>query len=340
MVQAKLTSYDAGYQTGDLSLFPLAIDSYNNLYEAKNLAQARLTQSLNYGSQIIIVDDTTAFPEKGILRLHLADKPDFPAEMVYYYKKTRNTFQDLLRGFCNTRQAIWPVNTAADAGVMAEHHNSVKDAVLQVENYLGTTDETATTTLNGLLKQQEARFFSPKPIFRSFPTKGPAPLTVTFHDFSTAIASRYFWDFGDGSTSIEKNPTHTYLNEGSYTVQLRIITSLGAQGFATKTNYIQVSNDYVTPFFYSSPSTGFSIDYALANAVTPTTFSFIDQTQGGILNRLWQYDDGSSDFVTDPNVHTSTHQYQSKGQYYPSLLLTLEGQKTFRTILTEPITVL
>jgi PKD repeat protein len=340
MVQAKLTSYDSGYQSGDLSLYPFAIDSFNNLYEATNMAQAKLSQSLNYGSQTIIVDDTSSFPEKGILRLHLADKKDFPAELVYYYKKTRNTFQELIRGFCNTRQAIWPINTAVDAGVMAEHHNSVKDAVLQVENYLGTTDETSELTLNGILKKQEARFFSPKPIFRAFPTRGAAPHTVTFHDFSTSITSRYFWDFGDGGTSIEKNPTHVYLNEGVYTVQLRIITSLGAQGFATKTNYIQVSNDFVTPFFYTTPLTGYSKDYAQAHAIQPTTFTFVDQTQGEILNRLWQYDDGTSDFITDPNVHTTTHQFQSKGIYFASLLLTLAGQKTFRTILTEPITVL
>lgn len=340
MVQQKLTSYDSGYQSGDLSLYPFAIDSYSNLYEAKNLAQAKLTQSLNYGGQTIIVEDTSSFPDQGILRLSLPDKKDFPAELIYYYKKTRNTFQELLRGYCSTRQSIWPVGSAVDAGVMAEHHNSSKDAILQIMNYLGTTSETSTDTLNGLLKKQEARFLSPKPIFRAFPTKGSAPHTVTFHDFSTSITSRYFWDFGDGATSIEKNPTHTYLNEGVYTVQLRIITSLGAQGFATKTNYITVSNDYVNPYFYVSPVTGYSKDYATAHAISPTSFNFIDQTQGGIINRLWQYDDGESDFVTDPNVHIATHQYQSAGTYQPSLLLTLEGQKTFRTILSEPITVL
>jgi hypothetical protein len=340
MVQAKLTSYDSGYQSGDLSLYPFAIDSFNNLYEATNLARAKLVQGLNYTSQVIIVDDTSSFPEKGILKLSLPDKPDFPSEMIYYYKKTRNTFQELIRGFCSTRQAIWPMNTQVDAGVMAEHHNSIKDAMLQIEHYLGTKDETDTATLNGLLKQQEARFLSPKPIFRGFPIKGAAPLTVSFHDFSTSVASRYFWDFGDGSSSIENNPIHTYLNEGIYTVQLRIITSLGAQGFSTKKNYIQVANNYVTPFFYASPSIGYSIDYCQANPeFTPTTFSFIDQTQGQIVNRLWQYDDGQSSFVSDPNNHTAPHQYQTEGLYKPSLLLTLAGKTTYRTILTEGILV-
>lgn len=33
-------------------------------------------------------------------------------------------------------------------------------------------------------------------------------------------ATTYFWDFGDGNTSVEENPVHTYLNTGNYTVQL------------------------------------------------------------------------------------------------------------------------
>lgn len=342
MVQAKLTSYDSNYQSGDLSLFPFAIDSFNNLYEAKNLARTKLSQGLNYSSQIIIVDDTSSFPEKGILRLSLTDKPDFPSEMIYYYKKTRNTFQEIIRGFCATKQTVWPMNTQIDAGVMAEHHNSIKDSILQIEHYIGINDEIDTATLNGLLKKQESRFLSPKPIFRGYPIKGAAPFTVSFHDFSTSVASRYFWDFGDGSSSIEKNPIHTYLNEGVYTVQLRIITSLGAQGFSTKKNYIQIANNYVTPFFYASPTgIGYSIDYCLTHPEkTPTTFSFVDQTQGQITNRLWQYDDGQSQFISDPNNHTTTHQYQKSGTYKPSVLLTLAGTTTYRTILSDSIEVL
>ena len=50
---------------------------------------------------------------------------------------------------------------------------------------------------------------------------GDAPLTVQFYN-QTGGAPR--WDFGDGSTSSAQNPTHTYLNEGIYTVTL---TTLG-----------------------------------------------------------------------------------------------------------------
>ena len=33
----------------------------------------------------------------------------------------------------------------------------------------------------------------------------------------------YFWDFGDGNTSIEQNPSHTYTDLGPYTVSLTVL---------------------------------------------------------------------------------------------------------------------
>jgi serine/threonine protein kinase len=41
-------------------------------------------------------------------------------------------------------------------------------------------------------------------------TSGDAPLTVRFTDMSTGNPTSWSWDFGDGSTSTDRNPTHTY----------------------------------------------------------------------------------------------------------------------------------
>jgi PKD repeat protein len=66
--------------------------------------------------------------------------------------------------------------------------------------------------------------------FCASPTTGPAPLTVNFYDQSIQATS-WSWDFGDGSTSIEQNPTHTYSDPGIYTV---ILTVTGAGGSDTE----------------------------------------------------------------------------------------------------------
>jgi PKD repeat protein len=339
MVIEKLTSYDAGYTLGDLSLFPQAIDSWEQLYEAKNLSITKTSQYLSYAGEIIIVENTDSFPDKGILKLSLPNYVGLNSELIYYNAKTSNTFYELIRGFCSPRQdqyptahiqSEWPISTKVEAGVMAEHHNAVKDAIYNMETYLGVKTSTSTSTLTGLLKKQEAKILAPKALFRAYPTSGTTPLTVTFHSFTASNTIRYFWDFGDGAVSFDKNPTHTYSTEGNYTIQLRTITSLGAQGFTTKRNYISVSNQYAYTFFYASPNCGISTATANSTSVSATSFTIIDQTNAEIINRLWEFGDGKTYFAEDPNEHVAYHTYENPGCYEISLSVELKGQQILR----------
>ncbi|MFP4288424.1 MAG: PKD domain-containing protein, partial [Bacteroidales bacterium] len=76
--------------------------------------------------------------------------------------------------------------------------------------------------------------------FSGSPRSGVAPLTVNFNNTSTETITSYFWEFGDGTTSISTNPSKTYNIPGTYTVKL---TATGPGGSDTKTrdNYITVS---------------------------------------------------------------------------------------------------
>lgn len=56
--------------------------------------------------------------------------------------------------------------------------------------------------------------------FSATPTSGETPLEVTFTDSSTNEPTGWTWDFGDGQTSTEQNPTHEYAEAGTYTVTL------------------------------------------------------------------------------------------------------------------------
>lgn len=51
--------------------------------------------------------------------------------------------------------------------------------------------------------------------------------TITFNDFSTNIPTSWAWDFGDGYTSNQQNPTHSYSNPGTYTVTLTVTNANG-----------------------------------------------------------------------------------------------------------------
>jgi PKD repeat protein len=56
--------------------------------------------------------------------------------------------------------------------------------------------------------------------FSASSTSGKAPLKVQFTDESTGLPTSWNWDFGDGTSSTEKNPAHTYNSPGQYTVTL------------------------------------------------------------------------------------------------------------------------
>ncbi len=80
----------------------------------------------------------------------------------------------------------------------------------------------------------------PKADFYAEPASGSAPLTVSFHDISTGNPERWLWQFGDGATSTEQNPVHTYVYNGVYTVTLTSDTPAG-ESVMVKKNYITVS---------------------------------------------------------------------------------------------------
>jgi PKD repeat protein len=64
--------------------------------------------------------------------------------------------------------------------------------------------------------------------------------TVSFNDFSSDAPTSWAWNFGDGSTSTDQNPTHTYTTSGVFTVELTVTNSAGSDTY-TLTNYITVN---------------------------------------------------------------------------------------------------
>jgi len=58
------------------------------------------------------------------------------------------------------------------------------------------------------------------PKFQCSPVNGTAPLAVHFTDMSSGNPVSWFWDFGDGSSSRDRYPVHTYNSAGVYSVML------------------------------------------------------------------------------------------------------------------------
>ncbi|HEB62331.1 MAG TPA: PKD domain-containing protein, partial [Bacteroidetes bacterium] len=57
--------------------------------------------------------------------------------------------------------------------------------------------------------------------FKYAPENPIAGDLITFTNSSNG-GTTFAWDFGDGNTSTDKNPTHTYTKSGKYTVVLKV----------------------------------------------------------------------------------------------------------------------
>jgi PKD repeat protein len=80
----------------------------------------------------------------------------------------------------------------------------------------------------------------PRAGFSATPTSGSPPLAVSFTDGSTGAPTAWAWSFGDGTTSTDQNPQHTYTTGGVYTVTLTVTNDAGSDS-AVRTSEITVS---------------------------------------------------------------------------------------------------
>jgi len=133
-------------------------------------------------------------------------------------------------GDTNTSTLQAPTHTYAVAGTYA--------VSLTVTTSVGSDPEAKTGYITVLAATD------PAPAFNADVTTGSAPLTVQFIDQSTEGSSNivgWLWNFGDGLTSTEQHPLHTYMAQGTYTVSLTITPVLGNSKSLAKAGYITVA---------------------------------------------------------------------------------------------------
>ena len=152
-----------------------------------------------------------------------------------------------------------------------------------------------------------------KPVtnFSAAPLTGCFPLPVNFTDLSTAGSGNigsWLWNFGDGNTSTQQNPTHTYTASGNYTILLVVTNSTGCSKSFTKSNYISISNGVQAVFTNSAPS----------SCSAPQTINFQNQSTGtGTISYQWLFGDGGTSTLVNPQ-----HTYTSAGNYTVKLIVT------------------
>ncbi|MFH0967940.1 MAG: PKD domain-containing protein, partial [Methanobacteriota archaeon] len=161
---------------------------------------------------------------------------------------------------------------------------------------------------NILVKQSvgESKKAQLKAAFSTYSSQGPAPFSMSFLDTSTGGITDWNWDFGDGATSTEQSPRHTYTTPGTYPAYLTVIGPSGQS--RTDATLVLVTSSL------SQPWSAFTTDRTEGYA--PLSVRFSDTSSGEITDWKWDFGDGST-----ATGNQSDHTYTTPGSYTGKLIV-------------------
>nr|NQU93168.1 DUF2271 domain-containing protein [Bacteroidota bacterium] len=125
--------------------------------------------------------------------------------------------------------------------------------------YTSDGSKTVELIINGSVTQTKTDYITvyANPV-ADFTFEG-ASFVVDFTNISTG-ASSYLWDFGDGETSTEENPTHVYGADGTYEVTLTATSDMCGDDVHTETVVIYTvgvpENQYAPYSIFPNPTSG------------------------------------------------------------------------------------
>jgi PKD repeat protein len=133
----------------------------------------------------------------------------------------------------------------------------------------------------------------------SFTTNG---LQALFTDSSTGDPTAWSWSFGDGQTSAERSPLHTYADADTYVVELTVTNAAGSNSTRKFVTVDPVANPLMAGFTVSTDG---------------LTAIFTDTSAGSPDFWDWDFGDGSDPvFAQNPS-----HAYAAAGTYTVTLAI-------------------
>jgi len=202
----------------------------------------------------------------------------------------------------NINSAVW---TTSGSGIFTPSADSLNAYYLPstADTLIGSVVLTLTSENSGICNEvsDQVNVLFTVPLNVDFAV-GLACLnqTVNFADSTTITAGSidsWHWDFGDGTTDNNQNPTHTYTSDGNYTVTLTVESSLGCTYYTTKT--ITVYKSPTADFTYSSNCYLDDVvftDASIANAGTINSWywTFVDSLHSTMQNPTFLFDNSGT----------------------------------------------
>ncbi|MGB3617610.1 MAG: PKD domain-containing protein, partial [Catalinimonas sp.] len=249
----------------------------------------------DFGDDLLDIPTVTTLPELGLNRAYgldfLQDESQFLAFVVdNALGNAPRSLKELT--FPETCGVASPLRAGRDPGAVVFRQPGVRQVSLTALDQAGNLHE--------FTQPVEVRVPA-RPDF--VVTGGRCPgRQITFTNTTVVVEGRVaslLWSFGDGTTSADQQPTHTYTEAGTYQVSLRVFSSTGCQ--ATVSRPVQID---------PAPLPGFSFS---ATPCSNNTVLFNDLTQTfgePIESRRWTFGDvGSSEERNPAFVFTEAGTY-------------------------------
>ena len=223
-----------------------------------------------------------------------------------------NTSSDNATSIEWTFEGGTPATSTEENPVVTWDAPGVYNVTLVASNQAGSSTATASITVIG----------GPSAGF----TSQTAGLSVIFSN-SSQNGGTYSWDFGDGTTSQEENPTHTYAGTGTYTV---VLTAYNECGTSTYTQVVTIEG--------SAPLVSFTSD--TQKGCAGVTVQFTDQSAGDPVSWQWTFEGGNPATSSEQNPSVT---YATPGTYAVTLQATnIYGSNTstqpgYVTIIGAPL---
>lgn len=197
------------------------------------------------------------------------------------------------------------VRTSTTGGTISHSYTNPGGyyVTLKVKDASGCTS--SSTSYTGYV-----RVNGPKAAFNASGTNVPLNSTVYFYNNSNtfnAYGTQYLWDFGNGVTSTQYSPSHTFTAAGTYTVKLTARDPL--TGCTSETQQLITVRNFNSNFSFNTSFIG--------NATCPPVIARFTNTSAGAVRVKWDFGDGT----TADNVNYPSHIYSQPGTYIITLFV-------------------
>jgi gliding motility-associated-like protein len=132
------------------------------------------------------------------------------------------------------------------------------------------------------------------PLIEASTLSGCEPLTLQFNNVTPTPSIACEWDFGDGNTAEECNPTHVYTESGLYSIDIRVTFENGCTYDTVYQQYIEVTAPPQAVFTASPQPT----------TVNDTQITFYPESNDAIVQWQWNFGEAfpNTDTVESPTV--------------------------------------